>query len=86
MNVLHKLNANVIREAARGRWRDTIYQVLGIVVRPDGRHGPCPACGGRDRFRCDDRNGSGSWYCNQCDPHAGDGFALIKKSPGLFLS
>nr|EDZ37993.1 MAG: DNA primase [Leptospirillum sp. Group II '5-way CG'] len=46
------------------------------------RHGPCPVCGGKDRFRFDDRNGSGSWFCNQGDLHplgkqAGDGFALV---------
>ncbi|MDI5829610.1 hypothetical protein MJN51_36035, partial [Salmonella enterica subsp. enterica serovar Kentucky] len=34
------------------------------------RHAPCPACGGKDRFRFDD-NGRGSFICNQCG--AGDG-------------
>jgi phage/plasmid primase-like uncharacterized protein len=73
-----QLNADVVREATRGRWRDTIYPSLGIAVG-NGKHCACPACGGKDRFRCDDLNGSGSWYCNQCDPQAGDGFALIQK-------
>jgi putative DNA primase/helicase len=41
------------------------------------RHGPCPLCGGRDRFRFDDRDGSGSYYCNQCGP--GCGLLLIRK-------
>ncbi|HDU9767982.1 TPA: toprim domain-containing protein, partial [Klebsiella pneumoniae] len=40
------------------------------------RHAPCPACGGKDRFRFDD-NGRGSFICNQCG--AGDGLDLIKK-------
>jgi autotransporter-associated beta strand protein len=26
-----------------------------------GRHVPCPFCGGRDRFRFDDKNGAGTW-------------------------
>lgn len=75
------LDADLIREGARGLWRNTIYSALGIDVG-HGKHMPCPYCGGNDRFRCDDRNGSGSWYCNQCDPHAGDGFALIQKVGG----
>jgi putative DNA primase/helicase len=30
------------------------------------KHGPCPLCGGTDRYRFDDKDGSGSWFCNQC--------------------
>ncbi|MDM4912857.1 primase-helicase zinc-binding domain-containing protein [Escherichia coli] len=50
---------------------------LSIDV-PDSsrRHAPCPACGGKDRFRFDD-NGRGSFICNQCG--AGDGLDLIKR-------
>lgn len=39
-------------------------------------HGPCPACGGKDRFRFDDKDGRGTFYCNQCG--AGDGFRLVE--------
>ena len=46
------------------------------------QHGPCPACGGTDRFRFDDLEGRGTWYCNQCEPHAGDSFALIQNVKG----
>ncbi|MDP2676295.1 MAG: toprim domain-containing protein [bacterium] len=55
---------------------------LGIDVG-DGRHGPCPVndCGGKDRFRFDDQ-GDGLWFCNQCIPHAGDGFQLVQKVMG----
>lgn len=31
----------------------------------DGRHHPCPKCGGKDRFRLIDRE-AGAVYCNQC--------------------
>ena len=34
---------------------------------------------GRDRFRFDDQQGAGTWFCNQCQPHAGDGFTLVQK-------
>lgn len=74
-----KLNADLIREAARDRWRTEILPALGITVRSDKRHGPCPHCGGKDRFRFDDKDGRGSFFCNQCRPRSGDGFVLIQK-------
>lgn len=65
-----------VREAASGRW-GSILRALGVQEQfLDRRHGPCPACGGRDRFRFDDKNGSGSFYCSHCG--AGDGFTLIQ--------
>ncbi|EPD7342318.1 DUF927 domain-containing protein [Escherichia coli] len=72
-------NIDLIREvttAAEGRWP---YVLAGLSIDvPDSsrRHAPCPACGGKDRFRFDD-NGRGSFICNQCG--AGDGLDLIKK-------
>lgn len=72
-------NIDIIREvtsAAAGRWP---YVLAGLSIDvPDSsrRHSPCPACGGKDRFRFDD-NGRGSFICNQCG--AGDGLDLIKK-------
>lgn len=44
------------------------------------KHGPCPMCEGKDRFRFDDRGGRGTWFCNACG--AGDGFDLIEKFTG----
>ena len=41
------------------------------------RHGPCPMCGGKDRFRFDDKGGRGTWICSQCG--AGDGIELVKR-------
>jgi putative DNA primase/helicase len=67
-------------ERARGRWREILPR-LGIETRfLQNRHGPCPLCGGRDRFRFDDRDGSGSYYCNQCG--AGMGAILVRKLHG----
>ncbi|WLY17980.1 phage/plasmid primase, P4 family [Klebsiella pneumoniae] len=62
--------------AAAGRW-PSVLEGLHINV-PDSprRHGPCPSCGGSDRFRFDD-GGRGSFICNQCG--AGDGLDLIRK-------
>ena len=44
------------------------------------RHGPCPICGGRDRYRFDDRDGEGTYFCNQCG--AGSGIILVRKLHG----
>jgi putative DNA primase/helicase len=64
-------------ERAAGRWKEILLQ-LGVERRfLTNKHGPCPLCGGVDRFRWDDRDGSGSYYCNQCGP--GPGLMLIRK-------
>lgn len=65
---------------ARGRWKEILPQ-LGIAPRfLQNRHGPCPLCGGKDRFRFDDRDGSGSYFCNGCGP--GPGLMLVRKLHG----
>lgn len=70
-----------MRDAALGRWKDLIFPAFAITVPAQkNKHGPCPICGGTDRFRCDDKQGKGTWICNQCG--AGDGFELIVKSRG----
>ena len=68
------------QEMARGQWRDLLPR-LGIdPIFLRDRHGPCPLCGGADRFRYDDRRGTGSWICNQCG--AGDGYGLVQRVTG----
>lgn len=67
---------NPTAEKARGQWH-TILPALGISREHlKNRHGPCPLCGGKDRFRYDNMNGSGTFYCNSCG--AGDGFRLVQ--------
>ncbi|EAV6897496.1 DUF927 domain-containing protein [Salmonella enterica] len=61
---------------ARGNWRD-IYQRLGVKIPENGKHGACPKCGGKDRFRMDDIDGKGTYFCNHCGN--GDGLDLVKK-------
>lgn len=39
-------------------------------------HGPCPVCGGTDRFRFDDKDGKGTYFCSKCG--AGNGFKLLQ--------
>lgn len=68
-----------IKRAAAGRWSDTIATVGGIDPQLlDGRHHPCPKCGGVDRFRLLDE-ADGAVYCNQCfSERNGDGIAAIQ--------
>ena len=68
--------------AARGHW-PRILPALGLKVVKN-RHMPCPVCGGKDRFRFDDQEGRGTWYCNQCG--AGDGMDLVKKALSIDLT
>lgn len=63
-----------VAAAATGHWPDLLTAV-GIDIPRDGKHGPCPTCGGKDRFRLDDKGGRGTWICNQCG--AGDGLTLV---------
>ena len=67
-------------ERARGKWRG-ILLALGVDQRfLTGKHGPCPFCEGRDRFRWDDFKGNGSFICSQCG--AGSGFDLLMRIRG----
>lgn len=45
------------------------------------QHGACPICGGKDRFRFDNKGGMGTWYCNFCG--SGNAFTLIRNITGL---
>jgi len=67
-------------EAATGRWRE-ILPALGVApVFLNGKHQPCPLCGGKDRARFTDLNEQGNYFCNQCG--AGTGITLLMKLHG----
>ena len=65
------------KELARGRWAN-ILPTLGITPEfLTGKHCSCPLCGGKDRFRFDNKDGLGTYFCSQCG--SGDGFMLAEK-------
>lgn len=77
-----KMNVTETVKQACGHW-PRILPALGVKVIKN-RHQACPVCGGSDRFRFDDKEGRGTWFCNQCG--AGDGLKLIEKVFGVTAS
>lgn len=73
--MVKSLSVSEVAGAARGRWPH-ILTALGIQVPAGKQHGACPVCGGKDRFRLDDKEGRGTWFCNQCGN--GDGLDLVR--------
>lgn len=56
-----------IYELANGHWPSILGALAGLSAEQlTDKHQPCPMCGGKDRYRFDDQDGTGSWYCNQC--------------------
>lgn len=75
-----RLDAATLTEAARGKWSGILagYGVdRKFLTR---RNGPCPFCGGKDRYRFTDMNGDGMWFCNSCG--AGNGFQFLMHLKG----
>ena len=78
-----------ITDLTNGRWPDLLMQLAGLT--PDqltDTHQPCPLCGGEDRYRFDDLNGTGSWFCNQCGGKdhtggGGNGMDMLMRRTGL---
>ncbi len=83
-NTTNIVNYKAVSMAASGRWVEILTHFGVAREFLTKRHGPCPACGGKDRFRFDNKNGSGSFFCNQCG--AGDGFKLLQVVHGYTAS
>lgn len=70
-----------VRDLALGRWPG-ILATFGLTDKQlSGKHAPCPVCGGQDRFRFDDKEGRGTFFCSRCG--AGDGVALVMALKGV---
>lgn len=68
-------------EKARGNWVDILTQagIPSYFFRK--QHGPCPICGGKDRFIFKDKDGAGTYFCSQHtnsrNSHSGSGAELL---------
>lgn len=73
-----------VKRAASGRWAELLV-ASGLAPEVlNGRHHPCPGCGGADRFRFIDREQDGFFICNGAgDRTAGDGFRLLEHVHGM---
>lgn len=70
-----RVDIDHVKKESTGKWRG-IFGELGITIPEHKKHGPCPIeDAGVDRFYFDDKEGRGTWHCNNCG--AGDGFALL---------
>lgn len=82
-------NIDLIREVKRraaGGWFNLLQQ-CSIDTPNKGHHGPCPICGGTDRFHFIDDHDGGEWHCRQCDaPSHGDGLDLVARSNGITIT
>lgn len=78
------LDIAAIKHAAAGRWPDILCRIGGLPCELlDGKHHPCPKCGGADRFRMIDRD-AGALFCNGCFSKGnGDGIAAVMWLTGL---
>jgi putative DNA primase/helicase len=63
-------------DAADGSWPRLLMELGGLSPEQlTDTHQPCPNCGGEDRYRWDQDDGPGGWFCNQCGgkDHMGGG-------------
>ena len=70
--MLHK-----VRDIAQGKWVGILVSLGFDGKILDGKHRPCPSCGGKDRWRFDDIDGKGTSFCSVCG--ATDGVGLVMK-------
>ena len=76
-------DVNEVKRAAAGRWGEILSTIGGLSPDIlDGRHHPCPKCGGKDRFRLIDPE-AGAVLCNGCFSKGnGDGIAALQWATG----
>lgn len=67
------------RDLAHGKWPAILGQYLDERAI-NGKHTGCPMCGGKDRFRFDNKDGAGTWICSNCG--SGDGFHFLEMKLG----
>jgi hypothetical protein len=80
------MRAEQVKAAANGRWLEIITALCGISADVlDGRHHPCPKCGGTDRFQAfGDFTEIGGVLCRRChSSENGDGISTLQWASGV---
>ena len=78
-----------ITDLARGHWPSILGTLAGLSAEQlTDKHQSCPLCGGKDRYRFDDKDGNGSWFCNKCGGKnhtggAGNGMDMLMRKTGM---
>lgn len=77
--------AEDVRAAALNGWKSILMKLGAGAEQLTGAHSRCPGCGGRDRFRFDDKDGKGTFLCSQGGGGilAGDGIDLVAHMKGV---
>ena len=73
---MSRVSFDNLRFAAKGRWLEILSQIIG-PEHLTGRNGPCPGCGGADRYQFNTRSEAGAFSCRSHERGGGDGFALV---------
>lgn len=83
----------IVKSWKAEQWDALIAQYLPAGILTDafwrGRPGPCPICGGKDRFSYTRNRGRGDWVCRKCNdgsPAGGDGLELIRRYTNMSYS
>lgn len=77
---------DIIANWTPAQWEALLLQYQLPASCLTGNPGPCPICGGTDRFTYDNKSGRGDWVCRKCkdgSPMAGDGLQLICRFTGM---
>lgn len=71
-----RLDAQAIHAAlGPDGWRQVLLDAGFTERQLAKKNGPCPVCGGADRYHFDNKHGRGDYYCRRCG--ANDGFHLL---------
>ena len=70
-----------IHDLCAGRWKSLLVRCGVPAKHLTGKNGPCPLCGGKDRFRWTNYNDSGGFLCNVCGN--GTGVDLVMRVRGV---
>ena len=74
-----------LSDQAQGHWPSILSALANLTQEQlTDKHQPCPLCGGKDRYRFDDQDGRGTWFCNKCGGPtetggAGNGWQMLMR-------